>query len=59
MYGSNCKAAEDEGARVLHGCRRVFHNDKEVAFARIYETFKNVNTYCANFNIKLQREIFI
>jgi len=37
MYGSNCKTAEIHGARVLHGCRRCFHNDKQPAFKAIYQ----------------------
>ena len=43
MYGSNCKIADQHGAHVLHGCRRVFHNDKEPAFRAIYSAFENVN----------------
>ena len=42
MYGSNCKIAEREGVRVLHGCRRVFQNEKEPAFRSIYNTINNV-----------------
>jgi UDP-xylose:glucoside alpha-1,3-xylosyltransferase len=42
MYGSNCKSAEKLGAAVLHGCRRVFQNDKEVAFSQIYKAFQKV-----------------
>jgi UDP-xylose:glucoside alpha-1,3-xylosyltransferase len=46
MYGSNCKTAEPQmgGARVLHGCRRVFHdNDKEPVFKSIYNLFDKYN----------------
>ncbi len=39
MYGSNCKTAETIGARVLHGCRRCFHNDKIPAFRAVYQVF--------------------
>ena len=42
MYGSNCKKAEKIGAQILHGCRRVFHNEKEPAFRSIYKMFKEV-----------------
>jgi UDP-xylose:glucoside alpha-1,3-xylosyltransferase len=37
MYGSNCRTAEVKGVRVLHGCRRCFHNDKEPAFKAVYQ----------------------
>lgn len=40
MYGSNCKVAETEGARILHGCRRVFHDNKQPAFKKIYDMFE-------------------
>ena len=39
MYGSNCKTAELNGAKVLHGCRRCFHNDKIPAFKAVYQVF--------------------
>jgi UDP-xylose:glucoside alpha-1,3-xylosyltransferase len=42
MYGSNCNAADAHGAKVLHGCRRCFHNDKIPAFKAVYEIFDNV-----------------
>ena len=42
MYGSNCKIAEANGAHILHGCRRVFHNEKEPAFRAIYNVFDKV-----------------
>ena len=42
MYGMNCKPAESSGAQILHGCRRVFHNDKEPAFRAIYSVFDDV-----------------
>ncbi|BFZ15993.1 hypothetical protein BsWGS_19031 [Bradybaena similaris] len=38
-YMSNCKQAEQHGVSVLHGSRRMFYEDKEPAFAAIYETF--------------------
>ncbi|CAF0713883.1 unnamed protein product [Brachionus calyciflorus] len=40
MYGSNCKSAEANGIRILHGCRRVFQSDKEPAFREIYKAFE-------------------
>ena len=43
MYGSNCRTAESSGARILHGCRRVFQNEKEPAFREIYKVFEKVN----------------
>jgi hypothetical protein len=42
MYGSNCKTAENLGAAILHGCRRVFQNDRELAFAHVYKAFQKV-----------------
>ncbi|CAG5130742.1 unnamed protein product, partial [Candidula unifasciata] len=38
-YVSNCKQAEQQGVSVLHGSRRMFYQDKEPAFAAIFETF--------------------
>ncbi|RNA32404.1 glucoside xylosyltransferase 1-like isoform X2 [Brachionus plicatilis] len=43
MYGSNCRAAEKNGARILHGCRRVFQTEKEPAFRQIYKAFEKYN----------------
>lgn len=43
MYMSVCKTAEKNGAYVVHGCRRVMHNDKQPAFKAIYDTFKQVS----------------
>lgn len=43
MYGSNCRSAENNGAKILHGCRRVFQTDKEPAFRDIYKAFEKVN----------------
>ena len=42
MYMSICKPAEDTGVYVLHGCRRVWHEDKQPAFKAIYTAFKQV-----------------
>ncbi|XP_043564984.1 glucoside xylosyltransferase 1 isoform X1 [Chiloscyllium plagiosum] len=41
MYGSNCKAAEDEGIFVLHGNRGVYHDGKQPAFRAVYEAIKS------------------
>lgn len=40
MYMSVCKPAEDSGVYVLHGCRRVWHEDKQPAFKAIYTAFQ-------------------
>lgn len=40
MYMSVCKAAEDEGIKVLHGNRGSFHNKKQPAFKAIYSTIQ-------------------
>nr|XP_057944536.1 glucoside xylosyltransferase 2-like [Doryrhamphus excisus] len=37
-YGSNCQGAEEEGVSILHGHRRVYHNNKEPALRVVYET---------------------
>lgn len=37
MYGSNCKAAEEEGVSILHGNRGVYHDDKQPAFRVVYD----------------------
>ncbi len=42
MYGSNCKTAESDGVKVLHGCRRAFHDNNQPAFKAIYKVFDNV-----------------
>ena len=42
MYGSNCKAADKEGIKILHGSRRVFHNEKQLAFRAVYDIVKEV-----------------
>ncbi|XP_060592203.1 glucoside xylosyltransferase 1-like [Ruditapes philippinarum] len=41
MYMSICKPAEKTGAFVLHGCRRVWFNDKQPAFKAVYSAFKD------------------
>ncbi|KAL3841328.1 hypothetical protein ACJMK2_019490 [Sinanodonta woodiana] len=40
MYMSICHSAEKTGAYVLHGCRRVWHSDKQPAFKAVYTAFK-------------------
>ncbi|XP_060079324.1 glucoside xylosyltransferase 2-like [Ylistrum balloti] len=39
MYMSVCKGGDRDGASVLHGNRRVMHNDKQPAFKAAYDTF--------------------
>ncbi|NWX28093.1 GXLT1 xylosyltransferase, partial [Notiomystis cincta] len=41
IYGSNCKAAEEEGIFILHGNRGVYHDDKQPTFRAVYEAIKN------------------
>lgn len=45
MYMSVCKGGDADGANILHGSRRVMHNDKQPAFKATYDTFKKVSTY--------------
>lgn len=40
MYMSVCKPAEKTGAYILHGCRRVWFEDKQPAFKAVYTAFK-------------------
>lgn len=40
MYMSVCKMAEKTGAYILHGCRRVWFEDKQPAFKAVYTAFK-------------------
>ena len=49
MYMSVCKPAEQNGAFILHGCRRVMHNDKQPAFRAVYNAFSAVSRwfYCS------------
>ena len=42
MYMSVCKDIEIRGISVLHGCRRVMHNEKQPAFKAVYTAFKEV-----------------
>lgn len=46
IYGSNCKAAEEEGIFILHGNRGVYHDDKQPTFRAVYEAIKNVSDFC-------------
>ncbi|XP_041366590.1 glucoside xylosyltransferase 2-like isoform X2 [Gigantopelta aegis] len=41
MYMSVCRNAEATGAYILHGCRRVFLNDKQPAFRAVYNAFRD------------------
>lgn len=43
MYGSNCKAAEEEGVSILHGNRGVYHDDKQPAFKVVYDAIHDVS----------------
>lgn len=36
MYNQNCHSAVEEGVSILHGNRRVFHNEKQPAFKAVY-----------------------
>lgn len=40
MYMSICEPVEHTGVYVLHGCRRVWHEDKQPAFKAIYTAYK-------------------
>lgn len=42
MYMSVCKRAEEVGATILHGSRRVWFEDKQPAFKAVYKTFSEV-----------------
>lgn len=37
MYMQNCKQAKTHGISVLHGCRQVYHNDKQITFKAVYD----------------------
>ncbi|XP_056365532.1 glucoside xylosyltransferase 1 isoform X2 [Oenanthe melanoleuca] len=65
IYGSNCKAAEEEGIFILHGNRGVYHDDKQPTFRAVYEAIKNLlTTYCepwvftclSNFRLSLSKD---
>ena len=43
MYMSVCKAAEVSGINVVHGNRRVFHNDKQPVFRAVYDSYVEVS----------------
>ena len=44
MYRSVCKDIKTRGISILHGCRRVMHNEKQPAFKAVYTAFKGVIT---------------
>jgi UDP-xylose:glucoside alpha-1,3-xylosyltransferase len=44
MYMSVCKDIKTRGISILHGCRRVMHNEKQPAFKAVYTAFKEVIT---------------
>lgn len=39
QYGSNCKAAEENGVAIVHGNRQSFHGDKQPTFRAVYDAF--------------------
>jgi len=41
MYMSNCKTAQRNGIKVLHGNRGVYHNEKQPAFKAVYEAIRD------------------
>lgn len=41
MYGQNCMEARDEGVKVMHGNRGVYHNEKQPAFKAVYEAIRD------------------
>eukprot|EP00794_Sanderia_malayensis_P015114 gene15114-16670_t len=43
MYGNNCEAASERGISIVHGNRRVFHNQKQPEFKVIYDAFNEFN----------------
>ncbi|XP_066281573.1 glucoside xylosyltransferase 2-like isoform X1 [Branchiostoma lanceolatum] len=53
MYMQNCKSAETHGVRMVHGCRRVFFNEKQPAFKAIYQS---IEQYKFDTNISLLLE---
>ncbi|MEO6193729.1 MAG: glycosyl transferase family 90 [Thermoanaerobaculia bacterium] len=38
-YGSNCKAAEENGVSIVHGNRQSFHGDKQPTFKALWDAF--------------------
>ncbi|CAG4953977.1 unnamed protein product [Parnassius apollo] len=42
MYGDACSDATEQGVFVLHGSRKIFHNDKQPAFKAMYRA---INEY--------------
>ena len=43
MYSLNCHRINDHGVSIIHGNRGVYHNDKQLPFRAIYETFRSVS----------------
>ena len=41
MYSNNCEEAIHQGVSIVHGNRRVFHNDKQPEFKVIYEAVRD------------------
>jgi hypothetical protein len=40
IYENNCLTAVEHGIRIVHGCRRAFHNDRYEEFKSIYEVIQ-------------------
>jgi hypothetical protein len=49
IYENNCQVAKSDGIKILHGCRRAFHNDKYQEFKSIYQI---INDWKFDFNLK-------
>nr|XP_054757673.1 glucoside xylosyltransferase 1-like [Lytechinus pictus] len=41
MYSNNCRRTDEHGIAVIHGNRGVYHNEKQLAFRAIYESFRD------------------
>ena len=40
IYENNCRKAQIDGIKILHGCRSAFHNDKYEEFKSIYQVIE-------------------
>ena len=49
IYENNCQQAKTNGIKILHGCRRAFHNDKYPEFQSIYQI---INQWKFDSNLK-------
>jgi len=41
MYMSHCQPAEENGISIVHGNRRVYHNEKQPAFKAVYQAIRD------------------